>query len=156
MTLIYLIFATILTQDSLKNVYEFFLFKGDLKTHRFKERIYPKKYSFFKRFFLLTYFDKELFEKFKYKKQMKTVVVADRVYLICSLLLIILRIYALISGKSLDDFNVSEAIFFLSSAIFGLWVLVKSIDWKKWIKGELVVGEREFKIHLPDEKKKKK
>lgn len=47
MTLIYLIFATILTQDSLKNVYEFFLFKGDLKTHRFKEKIYPKKYSFF-------------------------------------------------------------------------------------------------------------
>lgn len=87
---------------------------------------------------------------------MKTVVVADRVYLIYSSLLIILRIYALISGKSLDDFTVSEVIFFLSSAIFGLWVLVKSIDWKKWIKGELIVGEREFKIHLPDEKNKKK
>lgn len=167
-TLIVLIFTIIVVHSDLKDIYEFFLFKGELRTHRFKERIYPRKYSFLRRFFMLTYFDEELGQKFKYKKQMKAVVIADIIYLLCSLLIVIYRIYCLSIGKYddlgyLDDLNLPEVTLFISSYIFGMWYIIKSTRWREWIKiwtGKNPhgrgIGRYDFQIRLPDEKKKKK
>lgn len=154
-TLIYFILVTISTHYWFNLIFEFLLFTGKFKTHRFKERIYPKKYSYLKRLFMLTYFDEELREQCKYKEQMRKVIIADRVYLIWALVLIIIQIYALVVDKSYYWLDIGVKSFFVISVIFFIWFDIHSVRWKEWIKGKWSAGRIEFQIKLPDEKKKK-
>ena len=99
--LIELILITFASHGWLVNIFEFFLFTGPYRTHRFKEREYPRKYSFLKRNLMLTYFDKELMQNCRYKKQMKAVIISDWIYLATSMFITVLKIYSIISNSNL-------------------------------------------------------
>ena len=153
--LIELILITFASHGWLVNIFEFFLFTGPYRTHRFKEREYPRKYSFLKRNLMLTYFDKELMQNCRYKKQMKAVIISDWIYLATSMFITVLKIYSIISNSNLAFLDISEKCFFALSIVFSICFTIKSVRWKEWIKGNWRRGNYEFKIKLPDEKKKK-
>lgn len=147
-----MIFAT---HYGLKIIYEFFLFTNQLETNRFKKRIYPKKYSLWKRFFMLTYFDKELREQCAYKEQMKKIIIADWACAIFGVIVFIVQVILSILGKKILVFDIIVKVFLGITTIFFLWVNYKGIRWDEWIRGKWQHGKLEFKMDLPDEKKKK-
>lgn len=150
--LLYTVAIAFISADSFKEIYEFFLFQGEMNTNRFRKRIYPKEYSFHKRFYLLTYFAPEIREKMKYRKQIKRIVAADYSYIILSVCLIAMQIINLAGCHFSGFLNAAVYIFWTVSIIFYVWFTAHAVRWSKWIKGELHFGEREFRIKLPDEK----
>ena len=139
----------------LKIIYEFFLFTNQFGTNRFKKRVYPKKYSWRKRFFMLTYFDKELIEQCAYKEQMKKIIIADLVCAICGFILFIVQVILLILGKKILAVDIIVKVFLGITTIFFLWVNYKGIRWDEYVKGKWQHGKIEFKMDLSDEKKTK-
>ena len=152
----YIIFMVFVTHYHLKFVYEFFLFTNQFGTNKFKKRIYPKKYSLWKRFFMLTYFDKELKDQCAYKEQMKKVLIVDLVCAIWGFILFIVQIILSALNKEILAFNIILGLFFGVTLIIFLWVTGKGIRWDEYVKGKWQCGQLEFKMNLPDEKKKKR
>ena len=68
--------------------------------------------------------------------------------------MIISRIWLIIIGSTKYDLIYLAYTFLL--IIFYFWYLFRSVRWAEWIKGNWKIGQREFKISLPDEKKNKK
>lgn len=144
----------IVSHSFLVDIFEFFLFTGEYKTHKFKERIYPKKYSWMKRALMLTYYDNDLIHNCKYKKQMRAIIISDRIYLVVSLIIIIIKINGVIFNFELLFLDVFEKSLLALSLVFDEWVTIKSIRWKEWIKGNWRSGQFEFQIRLPEDKEK--
>ncbi len=104
---------------------------------------------------MLTYFDKELREQCAYKEQMKKIIIADWVCAICGFVLFIVQVILLILGKKILAVDIIVKVFLGITTIFFLWVNYKGIRWNEYVKGKWQHGKIEFKMDLPDEKKKK-
>ena len=147
---IYLSLLIFGVQTAIVDIYEFVLFKDYGNTHRFKRKY--RKRPLIKRYFLLSFFDGELVNDCKHKNILRKIFIADVAYWIIGLTAIISRIWLII----IDSINY-DLIFVIYSFIlilFYLWYLSHSIRGDEWIKGNWRAGQREFRITLPDERKK--
>ncbi len=149
---IYLFLLIFGVQTAMVDIYEFVLFKDYGNTHRFKRKY--KKRPLIKRYFLLSFFDGELINNCKHKDILKKILIADITHWITGLIVIISRIWLIIIGSTKYDLIYLAYTFLL--IIFYFWYLFRSVRWAEWIKGNWKIGQREFKISLPDEKKNKK
>lgn len=104
---------------------------------------------------MLTYFDKELREQCAYKEQMKKVLIVDLVCAIWGFILLVVQIILSALNKEILAFNIILGMFFGVTFIIFSWVTGKGVRWNEWIRGKWQHGKIEFKMDLPDEKKKK-
>ena len=149
---IYLFVFLFGVQTAIVDIYEFVLFKDYGNTNRFK-RAYRKRHLL-KRYFLLTIFDKELIDVCNHKTILKKIFVADVIYWIIGLIMITSRVWLIIIKN--EQYTIIYWCYALLLIIFYLWYLNHSIRWDEWIKGNWRSGQREFRILLPDERKKKR
>ncbi|MBQ5824092.1 MAG: hypothetical protein IIW48_04725 [Clostridia bacterium] len=149
---VYLLLFIFGVQTAMVDIYEFVLFKDYGNTHRFKKKY--KKRPFIKRFFLLSFFDDELVCNCKHKNILKKIVIADIVYWMVGLIVIISRIWFIAIGTT--KLNSIYLAYNLLLIIFYFWYLAHSIRWDAWIKGTWKAGKREFQIRLSDGRKSKK
>lgn len=149
---VYLILFIFGVQTAIVDIYEFVLFKDYGNTHRFKRK-YQKR-PLIKRFFLLSFFERDLIINCKHKNILKKIFIADIIYWIIGFFVIISRIWLIIIGNMQYDLIYLAYNFLL--IVFYFWYLIHSIRWKAWIKGNWKVGQREFYILLPDERPPKK